>query len=164
MQQIQQNVEAAFRGNQLICIALLAGQFLFGVVIFIVHSGGGFAETGAAPEVVELFAPIGIGAGLLAIPAAYALRKLIWGRGSAGDATAVIQSFIAGNLVFHAVIEGASLLNLTFWLITVQAVPYLVIAALLFAIGLTGIPRRAQATGNDRSGAGRGDSHDLTGS
>jgi hypothetical protein len=144
MNQIPESADAALRANQLICIALLAGQFLMGVTVAVVHSVGAIPEPVLAVAETDLFAPIGIGIGAISVPMAYGLRKVIWNRGAAGDAAAVVQSFLAGNLLFHAMLEGASLLNLTFWLITVEAVPYVPVAAVLFVIGLTAIPRRGR--------------------
>lgn len=143
MNPIPESADAALRVNQLICIALLVGQFLFGVTVAVVHSTGAISGLSAGMQGTDLFMPIGIGVGAISVPMAYGLRKVIWNRGASGDPAAVVQSFLAGNLLFHAMIEGASLLNLTFWLITVEAIPYVPVAAVLFVIGLTAIPRRS---------------------
>lgn len=146
MNQVPETADAAIRTNQLICVALVLGQLLFGVVIAIVHALGGLGEHILSGDAERLFAPIGIGVGVLSVPMAFFLRMAVWRGGARGSAAVVIQSFLAGNLAFHAMIEGASLLNLTFWLITGDAIPYVPVAAVLFVIGLTAIPRRSQAS------------------
>ncbi len=134
MDEQNDSVRAALRGNRLVCAALLVGQLMMAVVITVVHSLG-ISTIPLAPELGELFAWIGPGIGVGIIPLAYFLRRVIWQKGAGGSDAVVLQSFFAGNIAFQAMLEGAGLLNLTFWFITADALPYVPIVVVLILIG-----------------------------
>ena len=135
---------AALRGNQIICIALVLGQVMFGLVIAFLHSWG---EWNAAPdpELAGIFRIVGVAVGVMSVPAAVFLRRTIWRKGVNLSDAAVLQSYLAGNLAFFAILEGAGLLNLTLWLITAESIPYVAVTAVLIVIGLLNLPRQPTA-------------------
>ena len=135
---------AALRGNQIICIALILGQVMFGLVIAFVHSWG---EWNAAPdpELAGIIRIVGVAFGMVSVPAAVFLRRTVWRKGRDLFDDTVLQSYFAGNLAFFAILEGAGLLNLTFWLITAEPIPYVVVTAVLIVFGLVNLPRQPTA-------------------
>ncbi len=132
---------AVLRGNQILCAALIAGQVLFAAIIPVVHSSGAWQPMLEA-ENLGLFRMLGIGVGLVSIPVAVVLRRLIWARGRSLSDQDMLQAYLSGNLLFFALLEGAGLLNLTFWLITAAPVPYVVVAGVMILFALANFPRR----------------------
>lgn len=132
---------AALRSNQILCAALITGQVLFAAIIPVVHSSGAWRPMLEA-QAQDLFWILGIAAGLVSVPVAVVLRRVIWARGRSLSDQAMLQAYLSGNLVFFALLEGAGLLNLVFWLISAVPVPYVVVAGVLVVIALANFPRR----------------------
>ncbi|MHC4512091.1 MAG: hypothetical protein ACYTGW_00195 [Planctomycetota bacterium] len=143
MNQSSDDPAAVLRGNQILCAALIAGQVLFAAIIPVVHSLGEWRVTTLDAEVQSLFLIVGVVAGVVSVPVAVVLRRMIWAKGRSLSDREMLQAYLSGNLAFFAVLEGAGLLNLVFWLITATLVPYLVVTAVLIAIALPNFPRRS---------------------
>lgn len=131
----------ALRGNQIVCIALLLGQFAFAIVIVVAQQTGAWESSSSDPEVTHMLAIIGTAVGVASIPTAYTIRKVLWQRGAGEETTKLLQAFFIGNIAFQAVLESASLLNLTFWLISGTMLPHVPVFAVLFTIGVTALLR-----------------------
>lgn len=135
----------ALLGNQLVCVALLAGQLIFALVVAFVH-GTDAVEPMVDAELWRTFAIVGGILVFAAIPTAFLVRQSIWRRGTATSHVEVLQAFFTGNIVFQAMLEGASLANITFWLATGEAMPFALFAGVLFGIG-TGVLLRTSSPG-----------------
>jgi hypothetical protein len=148
-QSFQQRPRSAVRGNRLLCTALLLGQAMYAVMIAALHSIDAVAFEPPISEVdlVELFAMVGLAAGVVALPTAFVLRKITWQRGAGGDDAKLLRAFTFGNVAFQVVLEGAGLLNLTLWLATGTIVPYVPVFAVLFLIGVMALFRSHTPTG-----------------
>jgi hypothetical protein len=129
------------RDIQLVCIALLLGQFVFAIGIVVAQQTGAWESSSSDPEMMHMLAIVGIAVGAASIPTAYTIRKALWQRGAGEDTTKILQAFFIGNIAFQAVLEGASFLNLTFWLVSGTMLPHVPVFAVLFTIGVTALLR-----------------------
>ena len=128
-------VRNAIRGNQIICGVLLFGQVLLGIAIAIAHRMGIELTVDMSEDVLGMLSWLGIGVGVASIPMAHILRLAIWKKGASGGDQAMLQGFFTGNIAFHAVLEGASLLNLTLWLVTTATLPFVAVAGVIVVFG-----------------------------
>jgi len=121
---------------RLIGFAILAGGLLFGIVI------GVLMTIDVAPidkDVLPAFAPwVGLAFSLVMIPVAFALRNRRWSALRGADPQTHGTIFVAGSVLFFAILEAPTLLNLVFWLLSGEllcpvaaAIPWAVMASQL---------------------------------
>ncbi len=139
----------ALRYARWACFALLAFQLVFAIAIVVLYQVYDWTPTISGTAAKPLLW-IGIGFGILSVPMAAVVRKVIWTR-AGGDQQATLMAFVQGAVMFVALLESGATINLVFWLITGDVLPYAAIAGALFVIAaVSGIPRRR---GQDPSGA-----------
>jgi hypothetical protein len=122
---------------RVIWAALILGQVVFAAVIAVINSGdqpvGDDAELGQ----VLFYASAGLLA--LAVPTAYFIRGQIYKANWRGNAITP-AGYISGNLLFLAMLEGASLLSLVAVLLGGAFWPNALPAALAVVVQLVNFP------------------------
>ena len=133
----------ALRGNTLVCVALLMGQAMYAIVIVALYSieSMGFEAPIAGSDLQNTLAITGLAVGVIALPTAFVMRKLMWQRGAGGDDAKLRDAFGFGNIAFQVVLEGAGLLNLTLALATGELIPYAPVFAVVFLVGVATVFR-----------------------
>lgn len=120
---------------QLIIGVIFAAEVLFGCVVAFLLLSGNYTP-GFEPEFARLFAYITGAIGLLAIPVATVIRKVLWASAEGRSDRSMLQAFVGGCLAFFAILEGGCFLALLGWLLTGQLLPTLPVAVVL--MGITG--------------------------
>ncbi len=141
--QSQTPTRSVVRGSQLVCLALLMGQAIYAMIIVALPMIESLEWEAPLPdpELQTMLAIVGVGVGVVSLPAAFALRKIMWRNGAGGSDEKLLQAFSVGNLTFQAVLETAGLLNLTLWLATGNVVPYAPVFAVVLIIGVVALVR-----------------------
>lgn len=92
--------------SRIIWAALLMGQIMFLVVILVMRQGG---EDQPKPQ--PILGYVAIGMALMAVPPAFFLRKVTFGKLD-DDGHVAPGKFTSGNILFLALLEGASFFGL----------------------------------------------------
>lgn len=123
---------------RIVVAALIAGQLFFAAVIAYLHHSGSFSSDATFPELVlQIVAVVGV----LLYPIALLLRRKTWGTTMMRSTAESKGAYLRGYIVFHAILEGGSLLNLVFWLVTGVLIPNVVAAAILVGLQILNFPR-----------------------
>lgn len=132
------NDSPPFGQQRLIAIALLAGAAMFAIVVAVLlQTRDG---KGMAPEPIPQLDTVVVVVGVTMALGAVVLRSVLRSVAEKADAEERTMARFRATLVPIVLLEGASMLALTDWMLSGRPVPGLVVAMVALAIGIAMVP------------------------
>lgn len=127
-----------FAAQRLICIALLLGMLLYGVVVAVLLAQQEWRGIAEQPiDVLDMITPVAGGALLVAATVA---RMTLRNRAEAAPAEVRPGLMFQSTLVSVAMLEAGVLLAITAWMLNGNPMPHVIVAAVLFAVTIVFVP------------------------
>ncbi len=127
------SLEEALHVAKIVTSVILIGEFLF-ILFSAVVVTTEFELVAPMDEPLIQWIPVMIAA--VALPAAPVVRKQVFSRASADDPSEMLKAFVQGNVMCHAILEGALIANLIAVIFTGQFMPNFIVAVLVFCAGI----------------------------
>lgn len=127
-----------FAAQRIICIALLLGMFCYAVVVAVLLQQQGWQGISEAP--IEILDTVVMAAGSAILVTAIVVRSALRGRAAAAPAATRALLTFQATLIPVAILEGGTLLAITVWMLNGNAIPHVIVAAVLFAVAVVFVP------------------------